>query len=161
MIKPSSGGARTTIHPFLANLVERGMRWPEESSISAIEAFLARLNDRMARTQDREHTPITLRQIAPHIVITIATFANVAVASHLGLPRSSIPPVQVFYNEALAALNDPNSVLGKNFLKDARTLIDNLPRDQIPMMAGREPLVDVPRDNKSGIPLALLAVADE
>ncbi|KAI9175844.1 hypothetical protein H9P43_006208 [Blastocladiella emersonii ATCC 22665] len=160
MIKGTSSkrGSTLTIHPFFAAVFRRVMNWRNGISLAEIEAYITRLNERMARAnRNGDTTPVTLHQLAPLIVATIAVLANAGIALHLGFKSHQLPPLQALYNEALEALHDPDGILGEKFATDARTLVDELYQERRPLVEGytkaHTPTV-VPRDALSGLPLA-------
>ncbi|KAI9175959.1 hypothetical protein H9P43_006323 [Blastocladiella emersonii ATCC 22665] len=68
----------STLHPLLVLAVQRGIHWPEGDSITAIEAYIERLNARTAAQakDDGDRVVVTLHQLAPLIVISLATLAR-------------------------------------------------------------------------------------
>ncbi|KAI9175958.1 hypothetical protein H9P43_006322 [Blastocladiella emersonii ATCC 22665] len=91
---------------------------------------------------------------------------TLAIITHLGFDPRRLPPlqVQVLYNEALAALQDASSgsVLGNRFVKDARELVKNLHSDQLHAGDGFDrPAGDVPREELSGLPMAMFLATDK
>ncbi|KAI9175888.1 hypothetical protein H9P43_006252 [Blastocladiella emersonii ATCC 22665] len=147
-----------TLHPFLVEIVRRSLAWRENmreiNSAAVIEAYLVRLNKRMARIKGTEAKIVTLHHIAPLIVTTIATFANVAVATRVGADHFRLPPLQDLYNEAMASLSDPNGILGKQFVDGSCTLVDQLLEGRVSSIKLRETMNDVPRGADSGLPVA-------
>ncbi|KAI9175971.1 hypothetical protein H9P43_006335 [Blastocladiella emersonii ATCC 22665] len=87
--------------------------------------------------------------------------ANIGVASHLGLDRHSLPPLQQLYNETIASLNGPNGMLGKMFIEDSCALLDTLRGERMTNAEMVESTRDVPRDAHSGLPAAVFARRDE
>ncbi|KAI9175843.1 hypothetical protein H9P43_006207 [Blastocladiella emersonii ATCC 22665] len=154
---PASDVDALTIHPFLHKVVEKAMNWKDVNSFSAIEAYLERLNERAARAAEAETQPepkiVTLQQLAPLIVVTIAVLASAGIASTLDVDCTHAPPIQELYNEALAALNDSDGILGRQFAEDSRTLLADLPHKRVPPRV-TEPASSVPRDPLLGLPLA-------
>ncbi|KAI9175409.1 hypothetical protein H9P43_006770 [Blastocladiella emersonii ATCC 22665] len=146
------------LHPFLAELVRRFLNWREISGIDAIDAYLERVSQRMAQTRGREVKPATLRQLAPLLVVTVATIMNVGVVAHLSAACAHRAPLQHLYNAIVAALHDQNGMFGNQFAKDACALIDKL-RNSTPKPSGS--IGDVPRDAHSGLPLAMFIERDE
>ncbi|KAI9175975.1 hypothetical protein H9P43_006339 [Blastocladiella emersonii ATCC 22665] len=125
-----------------------------------VQTYLLRVNNRTARAaaaQGVEAKVVTLHQLAPVLVATIATLANVGIASHLGLDRYSLPPLQQLYNESVAALNSPNSILGKQFVEDSCALLDTLLGERLPVAKLLDCANDVSRDALSGLPAAVFA----
>ncbi|KAI9175976.1 hypothetical protein H9P43_006340 [Blastocladiella emersonii ATCC 22665] len=147
------------MHPFLGEVVRRALAWRDVNAVTEVEAYLKRLNVHMARTaaaQGVEAKVVTLHQLAPVLVGTIATLANIGIASHLGLDRYSLPPLQQLYNEVVAALNSPNSILGKQFVEDSCALVDTLlAGKRLPVTKLLETAHDVTRDALSGLPAAV------
>ncbi|KAI9175937.1 hypothetical protein H9P43_006301 [Blastocladiella emersonii ATCC 22665] len=153
----SAAGQGSSIHPLLTTIVQRSMHWREVNSVAAVEAYLERLNKRTgaARAATGKHEPVTLQQLAPLFVITIATMANIGIVSHLGLDRNDLPPLQQLFHEAVAALNDRNGIFDQRFVDDSRALMEQLDRERMPMGPLCECPSDVPRDTQTGIALAV------
>ncbi|KAI9175883.1 hypothetical protein H9P43_006247 [Blastocladiella emersonii ATCC 22665] len=146
----SSSSESRALHPFLADVVRL-------NSVAAINEYIERINARMVQTKGAGAKVVTLHQLAPLIVIAIATFANVGIASHLGIDRYQLGPLQQLYNEALASLNDPNGALGQQFTDDSCALLDRLLHGRMSTNKLREITRDVPRDTDSGLPIVAFA----
>ncbi|KAI9175419.1 hypothetical protein H9P43_006780 [Blastocladiella emersonii ATCC 22665] len=152
MIEPSADGTTTSrLHPFLVELVSKAMIWSEGSGFAAVEAYVNRFNTRMACTEGAESKAVTLHQLAPLIVLTVATFANVGIVSYLGIDHRSLPPLEQLYGEAVAALGDDDGPLGRQFVANCCTLVDQLCE---PAAKGRVSAAHLPRDPLSGLLLA-------
>ncbi|KAI9175957.1 hypothetical protein H9P43_006321 [Blastocladiella emersonii ATCC 22665] len=135
------------------------MHWIDVDTFAAIDAYLGRLNDRAARDEGPEAKLVTIHHLAPILVATMATLGNPGVASFLGLGRGTIAPLTPLYTEMMAALGDRgNDVLGKQFVKDSRALLDELRHGRT--LSG-ESQRDTRRDEKSGLPLALFTADEE
>ncbi|KAI9175889.1 hypothetical protein H9P43_006253 [Blastocladiella emersonii ATCC 22665] len=155
MIQTStSDGKAYGLHPCLVEVVRRGMYWHNASnSFDALDEYLKRVNDRVARTDGPGAKPVTLHGLAPLIVATIAVTANIGIASHLGLGRHrNLPPLTELYYETVRALNDRDGPLGKKFAKASRALLDKLRGESGSVASVLSGAYDVPRDSKFGLP---------
>ncbi|KAI9175887.1 hypothetical protein H9P43_006251 [Blastocladiella emersonii ATCC 22665] len=101
-------------------------RAPVVNSFEAIETYLERVNDRLT---------------------------NVGIASHLVLDSNQLPPLQQLYNEAITSLNDPEGILGDQFVADSCALVDQMLREHISQAKLSEITRDVSRDEDTGLAL--------
>ncbi|KAI9175417.1 hypothetical protein H9P43_006778 [Blastocladiella emersonii ATCC 22665] len=144
---PTDGGTARRIHPFLAQVVRKAMAWTEGNGFAAVDSQRDRINTRVARVEGGESNVVTLHQLAPVIVLTIATFASIGIVSHLGIDWNRLPPLEQFYSEVMTALNDRDGVLGDAFVEDCRALVDQLYES----VAEHARLTNLPRDPESGL----------
>ncbi|KAI9175842.1 hypothetical protein H9P43_006206 [Blastocladiella emersonii ATCC 22665] len=155
MLKERTSAGTSVLHPFLNDLVEKAITWREGNGFVEVEACLKQINKRMARAG--EGRTITLHQLAPLIVVTIATLANPAIVSHLGIDSTHLPPLHGLYNEAIESLQDQDGVLDEQFVKDSRALAQKLLKGGKSVVSRRNRPSDVLRDARSGLPMAAFA----
>ncbi|KAI9152605.1 hypothetical protein H9P43_009397 [Blastocladiella emersonii ATCC 22665] len=130
MVKACADGSGAfAMHPFVDQLVRRAMNWHGGHGIVDIEPYLARLNERTARTAGAEAKVVTVHQVAPLIVVAIAVMASCGVALHFQADRTGMPPMELLYNGMLATFNDRHGTLGDRFAAESCALIDLLLRD--------------------------------
>ncbi|KAI9175892.1 hypothetical protein H9P43_006256 [Blastocladiella emersonii ATCC 22665] len=109
-----------------------------------MSSYLDRLNAR----------PVTLEQLAPHMVVTTACYINAAITTHLGVSTSNLPPLLDLYAALLEALKDKHGPLGLRLAKRCRELIHNS------NVKARAKDVAVQREALSGIPIAAFLGSD-
>ncbi|KAI9175416.1 hypothetical protein H9P43_006777 [Blastocladiella emersonii ATCC 22665] len=147
-IQPDSIGLHH-LHPFLVQVIERCTNWRDGNWVDAIDEYIARLNARVARTNGTGAKVFTLQQLAPCIMVALATLASGGVASHQGVASYRRPPLEPFYNEAITALHDQDGVLREQFAEDSYTLLDKMR-----VASARNNLGQAPRNAMTGLPLA-------
>ncbi|KAI9175974.1 hypothetical protein H9P43_006338 [Blastocladiella emersonii ATCC 22665] len=156
MLTPASDGpaGAQALHPFLVAMVQRSLRWRDENCLVTVSAYLERLNARVAATsRGTAPTVVTLDHLAPLIVIMVACYASVGIATHISVPWRKLPPLSNLYNELVDALGKQQEPLGKRFVKQCRELIQGI---VITHVRRRDTTIgnDVERDALVGIAVA-------